>query len=192
MEHNAVKQILSCRDVSKTFYGDGKCTEVIRHIDFDVTENEGTDQVKVRVEKDGDGQILPIKITANYLPEGYQEWEEGKYSQGGVFGGSGISITDGGWCADWNKTVEYILNDVSDVETLQVGDAQGVLIHREGYDYPYRMDLYYGDSGHVIIVDASQDISREELLKDPKLPIQILEDNGAVFQEPYFDTRTEE
>ena len=27
------------------------------------------------------------------------------------------------------------------------------------------MDLYYGDSGHVIIVDASQDISREELMK---------------------------
>lgn len=131
----------------------------------DVTETEGTDQVKVRVEKDGEGQILPIKITANYLPEGYQEWEEGKYSLNGVFGGTGLSITDGGWCADWNETVEYILNDVSDVETLQVGDAQGVLIHREGYDYPYRMDLYYGDSGHVIIVDASREISREELLK---------------------------
>ena len=87
----------------------------------DVTETEGTDQVKVRVEKDGEGQILPIKITANYLPEGYQEWEEGKYSQGGTFGGSGLSIMDGGWCADWNETVEYILNDVSDVETLQVG-----------------------------------------------------------------------
>ena len=131
----------------------------------DVTETEGTDQVKVRVEKDGEGQILPIKITANYLPEGYQEWEEGKYSLNGVFGGTGLSITDGGWCADWSETVEYILNDVSDVETLQVGDAQGVLIHREGYDYPYRMDLYYGDSGHVIIVDASREISREELLK---------------------------
>ena len=51
----------------------------------DVTETEGTDQVKVRVEKDGEGQILPIKITANYLPEGYQEWEEGKYSLNGVF-----------------------------------------------------------------------------------------------------------
>ncbi len=132
---------------------------------IDVTENEGTDQVKVRVEKDGDGQILPIKITANYLPEGYQEWEEGKYSQGGVFGGSGHSITDGGWCADWNKTVEYILNDVSDVETLSGGRRPGRADYREGYDDPYRMDLYYGDSGHVIIVDASQDISRDELLK---------------------------
>lgn len=71
MEYNTVKQILSCRDVSKTFYGDGKCTEVIRHIDFDVTENEF-------VVLFGPGQCG--KTTLIKMLAGLEECEEGSIS----------------------------------------------------------------------------------------------------------------
>lgn len=40
MEHNALEYTLMCKSVSKTFYGDGQCTEVLKELDFDIRENE--------------------------------------------------------------------------------------------------------------------------------------------------------
>lgn len=132
----------------------------------DVTEDTEHDKVNVQVKKEGETRVLPIKITANYLPEGYEEWEEGNYSLGGAWGEPGLRIDDTGWYTDWSQVMEYYYKDVSSSEIVQVGDAQGILVTHEGYDYPHmEMDLYYGDSGHVITVFASEDISREEFLK---------------------------
>lgn len=40
MEHNTLENTLTCRDVSKTFYGDGRCTEVLKNINFNIKKNE--------------------------------------------------------------------------------------------------------------------------------------------------------
>lgn len=40
MEYNTVDKILTCRNVSKTFYGGGQCTDVLKDLNFDIMENE--------------------------------------------------------------------------------------------------------------------------------------------------------
>lgn len=40
MEYNTLEGFFVCRNVSKTFYGNGQCTEVLKNLSFDIRENE--------------------------------------------------------------------------------------------------------------------------------------------------------
>ena len=40
MEYNTLDKILVCENVSKTFYGDGQCIEVLKNLQFDIRKNE--------------------------------------------------------------------------------------------------------------------------------------------------------
>ncbi len=149
-----------------------------------VTEENG-DQVRIQVENSMEGKAYPIEITAGYLPAGYEESEDGKYSLGGERGRNGLTITDEGWCPNWGQAMEYIVSDVSNAETLQFQDAQGVLITHEGYEYPYNMNLYYEESGHIVSVYAAQEVSREELMKVCE-NLEITEKEGSAEETPVF------
>lgn len=106
-----------------------------------------------------DTYIPPIEITARYLPEGYEEWEEGKYSYQGEFGGNGLSILD----ASGTKTETF--QDVSGYEQRDFANAKAYILNREGYDYSHIVFLAFEESGHMVVIYASKDIPDEELWK---------------------------
>lgn len=73
MEYNIVEKILTCRNVSKTFYSGGQCTDVLKDLNFDIEENEF-------VVIFGPGQCG--KTTLIRMLAGLEECEEGEICLG--------------------------------------------------------------------------------------------------------------
>lgn len=124
-------------------------------VDFD----KDNYQASVSNDMKQDVYIPPIEISAKYLPEGYEEWDEGKYSYQGEYGANGLSIFD----ASGTKTETF--QDVSDYEQQDFSNAKAYILRRDGYDYSRIVFLSFEESGHVVIIYASQDIEDEELWK---------------------------
>lgn len=131
----------------------------VRGIQAIITEDEEKNEVSYEINKESDDYIPPIRITAGYLPEGYQEWESGKYSPDGEWGAKGITIINAGRIQTGKAT------DVSNYEEQQIGEARAVITESKGYDYPWDIYLFYEEDGYVIEVVGCDELSKEEMLK---------------------------
>lgn len=131
----------------------------VKGIQAVISEDKEKNTVTYEVNHEPDDYIPPIEITAGYLPEGYQQWEECKYSPNGEYGANGISILDAGYLQN------YSIGDVSQYEEQQIGDAKAVIIERKGYTYPWDIFLFYEEEGHVIEVMGCDSLSKKELMK---------------------------
>lgn len=131
----------------------------VKGIQAVISEDKEKNTVTYEVNHEPDDYIPPIEITAGYLPEGYQQWEECKYSPNGEYGTNGISILDAGYLQN------YSIGDVSQYEEQQIGDAKAVIIERKGYAYPWDIFLFYEEEGHVIEVMGCDSLSKKEMMK---------------------------
>ena len=131
----------------------------VKGIQAVISEDKEKNTVTYEVNHEPDDYIPPIEITAGYLPEGYQQWEECKYSPNGEYGANGISILDAGYLQN------YSIGDVSQYEEQKIGNAKAVIIERKGYTYPWDIFLFYEEEGHVIEVMGCDSLSKEEMMK---------------------------
>lgn len=134
----------------------------VKFYDYTISDNEdgGVDVEMSKLTKD---YIPPITITPNYLPEGYKVREDGvgvkKYSENGVWGGDGLTISDAGWIKN------FTIPNVSNYEQKQIGQAQALWTYTKGAQYPYHILLFYEEDGHVIEIFGSSDISEDDMMK---------------------------
>lgn len=137
----------------------GSVYAAVKLLNTSVDYDADNSQITIANDLNSDTYIPPIEITPKYLPEGYEKWDDGKYSYGGEYGADGISMTD----ASLTKTEQF--QDVSGCEEIPLEQSKLYLISREGYSYPYIALLSFEESGHTVMLYFSQDVSREELLK---------------------------
>lgn len=124
-----------------------------------VVEENNEDGINVEMNKMTDEYIPPITITPDYLPEGYKEWEEGRYAKNGEWGGNGLTIVDAGYLKNFS------IPRVSNYEQRQVGDATALWTYTEGANYPYHILLFYEEDGHAIEIYGSGGISEDDMMK---------------------------
>lgn len=124
-----------------------------------ISENKEADTIKVEIQNEEKKYIPPIKITPNYLPEGYKECDVGRYSLNGEYGTNGITITDAGYYKNFSLT------EVSYSEIIQLKDATALYTYTEGTEYCYDVVLFYEETGRVIRVFGYNGLSEEEILK---------------------------
>ena len=135
--------------------------------------DEGQGQASLSFETLANSEILPVEITPGYLPEGYEEWEEGKYSEGGEYGADGITMIQ----ANYAKYVA--LGDTSSLEETTLGGVKAVIAVTEGAVYPYDIYLLYEDSGHIVEIMACDKLPLEEVKKvASNITITEVEDGG--------------
>lgn len=137
----------------------GSVYAAVKLLDTRVDYDSDKSQVSITNQLSDNSYIPPIEITPRYLPQGYEQWDDGKYSYKGEYGADGISIVD----ASLTKT--EALQDVSGCEEIPLTQAKLYLISREGYDYPYIALLSFEESGHTVMIYFSETVSREELMK---------------------------
>ncbi|MCH1981825.1 DUF4367 domain-containing protein [Ruminococcus sp. OA3] len=137
-----------------------------------VTFDEEQGQASLSFETLANSDIPPIEITPEYLPAGYQEWEEGKYSEGGEYAADGITIIQANYAS-------YVaLGDTSDLEETTLGGVKAVIAVTEGAAYPYDVFLLYEDTGHIVEIMACDKLSLEEV-KEVAANIVITEVEGS-------------
>lgn len=132
---------------------------------FNVTgakdEETGTYTYKYAV--DGEQEIPTIKITANYIPQGYAECTvcgEGKYQPiENNDHKSGFSIVQS------NLYNQEEIMYVSSVENTQINGIRTDILTREGVEYNHVLLMFYEEEGYVIEIFAENDISVDELKK---------------------------
>lgn len=111
-----------------------------------------------------------VTVTPGYIPEGYQEFEEGKYDKDGQHK-NGISIC--GVNAAWLARQPHILQteELKDLEktTLNHMEAHVLTLNwdteRSAHGFNKRIYLFNPEEGYVVIVYGGDDISKEELKK---------------------------
>lgn len=179
----AVAAILVVAACSVSVYAAVKLLQT--KVDF----NEEEHHVSVTNEVTDNTYIPPIKITAEYLPEGYEECEVGKYSYQGELGRSGISIIG----ASATKTDKY--EDVSNCEVKELSNAKAYIMNRKGYEYSHIVLLSFEEEGHTVVIYAIDEIPEEELLKVcENITITEVpeEDPDRTFQAYSYDPEAEE
>lgn len=137
----------------------GSVYAAVKLLHTEVAYDKDSGKATVTRELTDDAYIPPIRITPEYLPDGYEEWEEGKYSYEGEYAGTGLSILDVS-----GTKIEYI-RDAGSYETKELDGKTAYIFTREGYEYSHIVFLAYEDTGHTVMIYASQDISMEELIK---------------------------
>lgn len=137
-----------------------------------VSYDEEQGQASLSFETLANSDIPPIEITPEYLPAGYQEWDEGKYSEGGDYAADGLTITQANYAA-------YVaLGDTSNLEETTLGGVKAVIAVTEGAAYPYDVFLLYEDTGHIVEIMACDKLSLEEV-KEVASNIVITEVEGS-------------
>lgn len=111
-----------------------------------------------------------VKVKANYIPEGYTEFEEGKYDRDGQHK-NGISIC--GVNAAWLDMQEGML-DADNLASLEKTTLDGMEAHllsleydkdRIQYTFDKRIYLFNPQEGYVAVVYGGNDLSMDELKK---------------------------
>lgn len=111
-----------------------------------------------------------VKVTPGYIPEGYTEFEEGKYDKDGQHK-NGISIC--GINAAWLAYQPDILqtDSLKDLEKTTLDDMEAHVLtlewekERENSGFDKRIYLFNPEEGYVAAVYGGNDISMEELKK---------------------------
>ncbi|MGI6008402.1 MAG: DUF4367 domain-containing protein [Ruminococcus sp.] len=136
-------------------------------------------------EKLGDEEIRPIEIIPGYLPEGYEEWDEGKYSPGGEYGASGLTFMTAN-----DKAIQNI-GPASSVEETILGGVKALVVEVKGADYPHIIFLLYEDLGHVVEIMGCSSLDMDEVKKVAE-NIRIEETDSAGNQKTYFAEEDDE
>lgn len=120
-----------------------------------------------------------VTVTPGYIPEGYQEFEEGKYDKDGQHK-NGISIC--GINAAWLSRQPDILQTekLKDLEKTTLNHMEAHVLtldwdtEREAHGFNKRIYLFNQEEGYVVIVYGGDDISQNELKKvADNLDIQV-------------------
>ncbi|WP_346940298.1 hypothetical protein [uncultured Clostridium sp.] len=141
--------------ISATAYG------AVRHYLVTTSKNEETGTLTYNFEEEAPITKIPvIKITPEYLPEGYIEKEHtpGKYHPNGDFSLGGISIFQN-YCLDGSEE-PY----VSGVEETTINGIKSHIITREGLEYNHVIKLFYED-GQIIDIMAADSVPFDEVKK---------------------------
>ena len=145
--------------ISFTVYAMTKNGEAIQ-----VEIEEGAQTIFVEVERKK--ECADVIAVPEYLPEGYEVWDEekekyslGKYSFGGVWGANGITIL----VDEWMEKEQF---PYKTCEIWQTGNVKKLLIDR-GEESGYRWDLlqFYEKEGYVVQMFAASFIPKEEVLE---------------------------
>lgn len=142
---------------SVTVYAVTSHTPAMRAV---ITNNKETKTVSFEIKRNKKSKPQHIDITPIYLPPGYEEWEYGKYSYGGVWAAAGLTI----------QYYDYIEKDrykYEHYEERQIGDAKAIILDNGiESDYPrWFVLMFYEEDGHTIAVWGYKEIKKEELLK---------------------------
>ena len=125
---------------------------------------EGAQIIFVEVERKK--ECADVIAVPEYLPEGYEVWDEekekyslGKYSFGGVWGANGITIL----VDEWMEKEQF---PYKTCEIWQTGNVKKLLIDR-GEESGYRWGLlqFYEKEGYVVQMFAASFIPKEEVLE---------------------------
>lgn len=122
-----------------------------------------------------------LKVTPEYLPEGYeQKWIEGKYSLNGESGAAGITIqpvTSVNLQAMGSSMNFY---DVKSVETIEINGMEADIVfgeENEHGNYGNRMLLFNQTDGYVIVIYATNMITTDELIKvASNLKVEVMDE----------------
>lgn len=111
-----------------------------------------------------------VKAVPGYIPEGYTEYEEGKYDKDGEHK-NGISIC--GINAAWlNKEPEVLqVENLKDLEKTTLANMEAHVLtldfdtSRTQYGFNKRVYLFNPADGYIVVVYGGNDISMDELKK---------------------------
>lgn len=151
----------------------------IYHASVDLDKDSGV--ANIHLEKTDSTYVPPIKIYADYLPEGYAQWEENKYSLNGEYGGTGISIVSA------NGMSEMDVMGASEVEETTINGVKATIITRKGSEYSHFIYLFYEETGNVIEIMASEEVPEDEVIKVAEnIRYEVIEgdDTYQTFQTP--------
>ena len=154
----AVAAVIIVVGISFTVYAMTKNGEAIQ-----VEIEKGAQTIFVEVERKK--ECADVIAVPEYLPEGYEVWDEekkyslGKYSFGGVWGANGITILVDEW-------IEKEQFPYKTCEIWQTGNVKKLLIDR-GEESGYRWDLlqFYEKERYVVQMFAASFIPKEEVLE---------------------------
>lgn len=124
-------------------------------------KEEVTGEYTYNFTADGSQKVSKIRIIPEYLPEGFEETEEGsgKYAPGGEIGANGITISSA------NQYKDYKIPYVSQVEDTQFNGVKAQLLTREGIEYNHIIYLFYEEDGQVIEIFGHESVPLDELKK---------------------------
>lgn len=154
----AVAAVIIVVGISFTVYAMTKNGEAIQ-----VEIEKGAQTIFVEVERKK--ECADVIAVPEYLPEGYEVWDEekkyslGKYSFGGVWGANGITIL----VDEWMEKEQF---PYKTCEIWQTGNVKKLLIDR-GEESGYRWDLlqFYEKERYVVQMFAASFIPKEEVLE---------------------------
>lgn len=155
----AVAAVIIVVGISFTVYAMTKNGEAIQ-----VEIEKGAQTIFVEVERKK--ECADVIAVPEYLPEGYEVWDEekekyslGKYSFGGVWGANGITIL----VDEWMEKEQF---PYKTCEIWQTGNVKKLLIDR-GEESGYRWGLlqFYEKEGYVVQMFAASFIPKEEVLE---------------------------
>ena len=145
--------------ISFTVYAMTKNGEAIQ-----VEIEEGAQTIFVEVERKK--ECADVIAVPEYLPEGYEIWDEekekyslGKYSFGGVWGANGITIQVNDWME--KEKIPY-----ENCEIWKDGRVKNLLIDGgEEAEYRWNLMQFYEEEGYVVEMFAASFIPKEEVLE---------------------------
>lgn len=141
----------------------------------DVDKDKG--EANIHLERTDDTYVPPIKIYADYLPQGYQEWDDNKYSLNGEYGGTGISIVSANWQSD------LTVPGASEAEDTTINGVKATVITRKGSEYSHIIYLFYEETGNVIEIMASDEIPLDEVIKVAEnIRYEVVQEDDKTYQ----------
>lgn len=147
----------------------------IYHASVDVDKDKG--EANIHLERTDNTYVPPIKIYADYLPQGYKEWDENKYSLNGEYGGTGITIASANWQSDMTVA------GASEAEDTTINGVKATVLTRKGSEYSHIIYLFYEETGNVIEIMASDEIPLEEVIKVAEnVRYEVVQDEDKTYQ----------
>lgn len=128
-----------------------------RAIQVEIKEQNIIKKLSIEVKRKKESE--EIVAVPEYLPDGYEEWDVGRYSLGGVWAADGISIAESNGMEEEELPYEAY-------EIWKTGNTKNLLVDRgEGNGYRWNMMLFDEKKGHIVQIFAAHFIPKEEVLK---------------------------
>ena len=128
-----------------------------RAIQVEIKEQNIIKKLSIEVKRKKESE--EIVAVPEYLPDGYEEWDVGRYSLGGVWAAEGISIAESNGMEEEELPYEAY-------EIWKIGNTKNLLVDRgEGNGYRWNMLLFDEKKGHIVQIFAAHFIPKEEVLK---------------------------
>lgn len=128
-----------------------------RAIQVEIKEQNIIKKLSIEVKRKKESE--EIVAVPEYLPDGYEEWDVGRYSLGGVWAADGISIAESNGMEEEELPYEAY-------EIWKTGNTKNLLVDKgEGNGYRWNMMLFDEKKGHIVQIFAAHFIPKEEVLK---------------------------